>query len=491
MSRDRQTVESPPPPQATEAEERLLGAILLAGGDSLDHASTVAAHVRDTGLDPRDFYRESHARIWRACLALLDRGQPPDPLLVIGELERAGELDDAGGRARVQELAAAAAATANAAHYAGLIRDAARQRELIRTLSPVLDAARSGGCDTARALDAIDRARVVLDGAAPAGGGGWQPVPVADAADGTPARQPDRLGGLLYGAGAVTLLSGEPGVGKSMLLAAIAAEEAIAGRTALYVDLEGSPGMLLDRLHAAGLTGEQLARILYLRPQVRAEPTAIRQLVADLRPSLVAVDSYDAALAAYGLETTNEDIRALSIALLEPLRSGGAPIVVADHVAKDRERRGRYTIGGQAKLALCDAHLGLTVITPLRRGSAGRLRLTAHKDWHGHLPRAATLEITSHPATGALSWAIRPADDDADDGDGFRPTGLMERVSRALEIAGGPLSRTQLEHDVRGKGAYVRQAIDALVREGHATEVQGARGARLVSLARPYREGDE
>jgi hypothetical protein len=35
----------------------------------------------------------------------------------------------------------------------------------------------------------------------------------------------------------------------------------------------------------------------------------------------------------------------------EPLRSAGASVVIADHVTKDREKRGRYSIGGQSKLA--------------------------------------------------------------------------------------------------------------------------------------------
>lgn len=321
---------------------------------------------------------------------------------------------------------------------------------------------------------------------------GWQPIPVADAAGAEPTRTADRYHGLIYTPAAITLISGEPGVGKSMLLAAIVAEEAIAARTSLYLDLETSAGMLLDRLRAAGLSDEQLARIRYLRPRTQADPDEIRALVHTLRPGLIAIDSYDAALAAYQLETTNEDIRALHLRLLEPLRSSGATLVIADHVTKDREKRGRYTIGGQAKLALCDAHLGLTPIVPLRRGSGGKLRAVAHKDWHGHLPRAAVIDITSHPSTGALSWTVRPADDDTgDDPGGFRPTGLMERVSRHLEITGEPLSRSKLELAIKGKRDYVRQAIDALVRDGHADETTGARGARLVTLTRPYREADE
>jgi hypothetical protein len=58
-----------------------------------------------------------------------------------------------------------------------------------------------------------------------------------------------------------------------------------------------------------------------------------------------------AALAAFGLETKNEDIRVFHTLVTEPLRSAGASVVIADHVTKDREKRGRYSIGGQSKLA--------------------------------------------------------------------------------------------------------------------------------------------
>jgi hypothetical protein len=78
------------------------------------------------------------------------------------------------------------------------------------------------------------------------------------------------------------------------------------------------------------------------------------------------------------------------------------------------------------------------------------------------------------------------------DGEGtFRPTGYMEKVSRVLEISGKALSRTELERDVIGKTMYVRQAIDALVRENFAEEISGPRSARLVELVRPFREDAE
>jgi hypothetical protein len=202
------------------------------------------------------------------------------------------------------------------------------------------------------------------------------------------------------------------------------------------------------------------------------------------------IDSYDAALALFGLETKNEDVRVFGAVVVDPLRSAGACCLLADHVPKDREKRGRYSIGGQAKLGLADAHLGLSVITPLRRGAEGKLKVKAHKDNYGLLPPAAVFTLRSHDLTGALTWDVRIEDAEAGDEATFRPTGLMERVSVFLG-SGEAVSRNEIERNVKGKDKFVRQAIDALVREGFAEEELGPRGARLVRLVRPYREDDE
>jgi hypothetical protein len=212
--------------------------------------------------------------------------------------------------------------------------------------------------------------------------------------------------------------------------------------------------------------------------------------VVELQPTLIVVDAYDAALTAFGFESKNEDIRAFNANVVDPLREAGVPIVIFDHVAKDREKRGRYSIGGQAKLAQAEAHLGVTVITPLRRGHAGKLKLRTLKDTFGWLSPAATLAVMSHQITNALSWRFTLEDTDED---GFRPTGLMEKVSRFVEAhpAEETVSRATVESEVGGKRDYVRVAMDCLVREGYLDEVSGPRNARLLSSIRPYREADD
>src|SRR5215213_815864 len=110
------------PPHNLEAEEAVLGAVLAAGR----LLAEVAAVLEET-----DFYRPAHRSIWRALLRLADRGQPTDPVTVLGELDHAGELADVGGGPFLHTLVQAVPTVANAAHYAQLVAEAARRRRVI------------------------------------------------------------------------------------------------------------------------------------------------------------------------------------------------------------------------------------------------------------------------------------------------------------------------------------------------------------------------
>src|ERR687885_2324982 len=123
MARPAQALAAAPvPPQNLDAEESVLGAMMLSPG-AIGAVSEI--------LDASDFYRESHAKIYRAALGLYARGEPVDAITLVDELEERGELEDAGGRVRLHELAALVPATANAAHYARIVREMATLRGLI------------------------------------------------------------------------------------------------------------------------------------------------------------------------------------------------------------------------------------------------------------------------------------------------------------------------------------------------------------------------
>jgi replicative DNA helicase len=114
---------APVPPQQLEAEESVLGAMMMAPAA----IEAVAEELR-----PDDFYRGSHARIFEAAVALHAAGEPVDAITVTAALEKAGELENVGGRQRLHELAALVPATANARHYARIVREHATLRGLIR-----------------------------------------------------------------------------------------------------------------------------------------------------------------------------------------------------------------------------------------------------------------------------------------------------------------------------------------------------------------------
>jgi replicative DNA helicase len=112
----------PEPPHNLEAEEAVLGAILVAGRLLAEVAAV---------LEEADFYRPAHRTIWRAILRLADRDQPTDPVTVLGELDDGGELADVGGGPFLHTLVQAVPTVANAGHYAQLVADAARRRRVI------------------------------------------------------------------------------------------------------------------------------------------------------------------------------------------------------------------------------------------------------------------------------------------------------------------------------------------------------------------------
>ena len=110
-------------------------------------------------LSAEDFYRESHGTVYRACLALYQQGEPVDAITLVDSLEERGELEQVGGRARIHELAALVPATANAAHYARIVREMATLRGLVRAGSEI---ARLGQERPGETTDLVDRAEQIV-----------------------------------------------------------------------------------------------------------------------------------------------------------------------------------------------------------------------------------------------------------------------------------------------------------------------------------------
>jgi replicative DNA helicase len=124
------------PPHNIEAEESVLGAILLS-------ERTMYSLVIEEGLRADDFYRERHRLIYAAMLGLYERSEPIDTLTATDALRSAGTLEQAGGPDAVETLAGSVPNVANLRHYAQIVRETALLRRLLNTTyeiqSSVLD----------------------------------------------------------------------------------------------------------------------------------------------------------------------------------------------------------------------------------------------------------------------------------------------------------------------------------------------------------------
>ncbi len=110
------------PPQDNDAEQCVLGAMLLTKDAIADCIET----VRGT-----DFYRPAHETIFDAMIELYGRGEPVDPVTTAAELGRRGDLVRVGGAPYLHTLSASVPIAANAGYYAGIVREKAILRRLV------------------------------------------------------------------------------------------------------------------------------------------------------------------------------------------------------------------------------------------------------------------------------------------------------------------------------------------------------------------------
>jgi replicative DNA helicase len=111
------------PPQNLEAEESVLGAMMVS-------ESTIEPVLLDVHLKPEDFYRDRHRTIYEAIIRLNGNADPVDVLTVSEALAQHGQLDEVGGRDVVASLAARVPAPGSAKHYAQIVKQNSLMRRL-------------------------------------------------------------------------------------------------------------------------------------------------------------------------------------------------------------------------------------------------------------------------------------------------------------------------------------------------------------------------
>lgn len=133
------------PPQATELEEAVLGALMIE-----KDALTTVVDI----LQPASFYKEAHQRIYNAILILFGKSEPIDLLTVTSQLRSLGELEFVGGAQYLARLTSKVNSAANIEWHARIISQSAIKRDMIRVAGDIL---RDAFEDTTDVFNLLDR----------------------------------------------------------------------------------------------------------------------------------------------------------------------------------------------------------------------------------------------------------------------------------------------------------------------------------------------
>ncbi len=132
MNDDRQINNIKMPPHSLEAEQSVLGGLLLDNDAWEKIAEKIVAE---------DFYRNDHRLIFKALHYLAENAKPMDVVTLFEFLEQEGEADEIGGLAYIGDLAKNTPSASNIVAYAEIVRERAVLRELISVANNIADSA--------------------------------------------------------------------------------------------------------------------------------------------------------------------------------------------------------------------------------------------------------------------------------------------------------------------------------------------------------------
>src|ERR1035437_2116250 len=152
MPRDPYQSEDRLPAQNLEAEQGVLGSLLL--------DNSLIPSVRSLIAGPDDFYRDAHQILYGVILSLYDQGVPAEAITAADELKRQGKLEDFGGEDYLAEMIQCVPHPANGLFYAGIVRDKAVARAVAEASEELL---RRGSTNELNGQQLLDIAQARID----------------------------------------------------------------------------------------------------------------------------------------------------------------------------------------------------------------------------------------------------------------------------------------------------------------------------------------
>jgi replicative DNA helicase len=254
--------------QSQEAERAVVGAILI--------DKSALPVVLDT-LKPSDFYTDAHGRILEAIIALQDRGQPPDLVLLANELRSHGALEKVGGTGYLCELSDSTPSAANVMHYCRIVKEKAVTRAIVEAAQRMIEKAHTLNGDGTDALIAYAQKELLSVSLNGSGAGGLELREIVKRSF-LEMEERHRAGNALPGlstgfAGLDTMtgglkrgllydFAGRPGTGKTAIAVQIGRKVAGSGNPVVIFSLEMPSAELSQRLLSAetGIDGHKLSR---------------------------------------------------------------------------------------------------------------------------------------------------------------------------------------------------------------------------------------
>ncbi len=249
------------PPQSVEAEQSVLGGLMLEG-QAWDR---VADKITEA-----DFYRKEHRLIFRAIGALAEESSPADVVTVSEWLDKNQELQNAGGLAYLASLANNTPSAANIGAYANIVRERAILRHLIHTASRIAGSAYSPeGQSASDILDFAERSIFDISEQGAHRRGGFSPLKTlltkaVDRID-TLFRSESAITGVSTGfkdlddmtsglqPGDLVIVAGRPSMGKTSLAMNIAESAAVGSKLPVAIFSMEMPGEQLAMRMMASL----------------------------------------------------------------------------------------------------------------------------------------------------------------------------------------------------------------------------------------------
>jgi energy-coupling factor transporter ATP-binding protein EcfA2 len=498
------------PPQNIEAEESVLGAMLVA-------EPTLTRVIDEVKLNALDFYLDKHRVIFDTIVALHCSFSPVDELTVSHALTDAGKLDEAGGRHYVSELAAKVPAAANAKHYAEIVLDCSLQRakqgigqELTNGLPPD---------------EAIEQLAALAARAAEGAGDGVRTVTFETVVK-------ESISWLWEGRiprGMLTLLVGDPGLGKSLLTALLAGWVSKAGGDVLLLSAEDhkaatirprleAVGADLARVHALEVRREGIEEGIAL-PDDGAE---LQRIAEERAAKLVIVDPLMAHLPESVNSWRDQSVRRALAPLHRLAEDLRCAVVIVAHLNKAKGADATHRTGGSIAIPAAVRSALLLARDPQDpEPESGSQRVLAHFKCNV-APLADTLTadieevklgggydaprfgIVGTSAVSAADLLDAPTDEarterdeaieflEAELGEGPRPTQEIKNAARAAAISDRTLARAKADLGIKSTkdglngGWRWRLPKDATTAEAtkDASDGQGCHGD--ISTVAPF-----